>query len=62
MDGRQHAIADEIDALRVGQSVHIDDHEITRLDRETEVYRVDGQEVGFVEAWDIVTGRMAPRA
>ncbi len=62
MDARQAAIADEIDALKVGQWVHIDDHEIRKLDRETEVYEVDGVECCFVEAWDIVTGRTAPRA
>ena len=54
MNARQAAIADEIDALNIGQTVHIDDHEITRLDRESETYTVDGREVCFIEAFDMV--------
>ena len=52
---RGRRIADEIDALSIGQTVHINDHEISRVDADTELYDVDGQRVGFVEAWEIVT-------
>jgi len=49
-----HYIADEIDALRPGHTLYIEDHEITRTTDDTEIYTVDGERLGFYEAWQKV--------
>lgn len=45
-------IANAINALPIGGSNLINGHKVTRLERETETYLVDDQEVaGFVQTW-----------
>ena len=58
MTDRKLQIADEIDALRPGHSVHIGGHEITRIKgSDTELYTVNGGRVlTFYETYEAVTG------
>ena len=49
-----HYIADQIDALRPGHTLYLNDHQITRTADATEIYTVDGERLGFYEAWEKV--------
>lgn len=53
-DYEQLALADLIGKVPAGKTRIVNGHTVERLDRETETYKVDGQEVCFIEAWDTV--------
>ena len=48
-------IADIITELQPGHTVQVGDFYVTRTDDATEIYEVNGERLGFYEAWRKVT-------